>query len=298
MNRRQMMGWLSVWFGLAMVGTAAGAAAPAAVVTGSTPAPDGVSIAYTIQGEGKPVLVFVHGWCCDQTYWRAQVPHFSRRHRVVTVDLAGHGRSGRGRTRYTVAAFAGDVQAVVTALDLERVVLVGHSLGGPVIVEAARLLPDRVIGLVPVDTLQSVERRITPEQAAGYLESLEADFAQGAQAFIRQNMFIPTSDPALIDRIATDMAQGPPEVGLSALREIFSYWVVPALEAVRVPLRCINSDKYPTDLDAGRRHLPGFEVVYTPGVGHFNMIEDPATFNQLLDGFLATLPAAPAGESR
>ena len=110
------------------------------------PSADGTSISYEVYGAGEPTLVFVHGWSCDARYWRAQVPHFSRKHRVVVLDLAGHGHSGSSRTRYTMGSFGEDVRAVTQASGGSRVILIGHSMGGTVIVEAARLMPDRVIG--------------------------------------------------------------------------------------------------------------------------------------------------------
>src|SRR5512145_3174567 len=101
---------------------------------GSTLSADGVPIVFEDQGHG-PALVFVHGWSCDRTHWASQVPAFETHHRVVTIDLAGHGESGRGRAAWTIEAFADDVVAVVNALALERLVFVGHSMGGDVIVE-------------------------------------------------------------------------------------------------------------------------------------------------------------------
>ena len=113
---------------------------------------DGVSIAYQVVGSGQPALVFVHGWCCDQSYWDSQVPYFSQRYKVVTIDLAGHGDSGLNRRTWTMAEFGNDVVAVVKELDLDRVVLIGHSMGGFVVAEAERRMPKRVIGLVGADT--------------------------------------------------------------------------------------------------------------------------------------------------
>ena len=63
---------------------------------------DGTPISYEIHGTGEPALIFVHGWSCDARYWRAQTPHFSGKHRVVFLDLAGHGHSGMNRTKYTM----------------------------------------------------------------------------------------------------------------------------------------------------------------------------------------------------
>ena len=99
------------------------------------------------------MLVFVHGWSCDSRYWRAQIPYFSQKYRIALVDLAGHGHSGFGRSNYTMGSFGEDVLAVVEALGAEKVILIGHSMGGIVIAEAARLMPEKVLGLIGVDTL-------------------------------------------------------------------------------------------------------------------------------------------------
>src|SRR5438874_9374588 len=109
---------------------------------GTVRSADGVPIHYETRGQGEPALVFVHGWAIDSRYWDAQVPVFARDHRVVTLDLAGHGRSGRDRKDWTVAAFGQDVRAVVEALKLPKVVLIGHSMSGNVILAAARAMPE------------------------------------------------------------------------------------------------------------------------------------------------------------
>lgn len=92
-----------------------------------------MAIAYQVVGSGKPALLFVHGWYCDQSYRNAQVNHFAPQYKVVTIDLAGHGKSGLDRKTWTMEAFGDDVMAVVKELDLDRVVLIGHSIGGHVI---------------------------------------------------------------------------------------------------------------------------------------------------------------------
>ena len=125
---------------------------------------DGVPIHYTVQGKGEPALVFVHCWTCDRHLWDGQVPAFARDHRVVALDLAGHGESGRGRKEWSIEAFGQDVKAVADKLGLERMVLVGSSMGGPVILEAARRMPGRVVGLVPVDILKNVDDQMPPDQ--------------------------------------------------------------------------------------------------------------------------------------
>jgi pimeloyl-ACP methyl ester carboxylesterase len=246
---------------------------------------DGVSIAYEVRGEGEPALAFVHGWCCDRSYWNEQLPHFSEKQKVVAIDLAGHGGSGLNREEWTIQAFGRDIFAVVEKLSLDRVVLIGHSMGGYVILEAARLMPQRVFGLVGVDTLQDFEIKYTQEQFDNWIRPLRVDFIEGTKTFVR-TMFTPNSDPDLIEKITADMSSAPPTVGLEAFRSNFDFQnneIVRVLKEIRAPITCINSDKYPTYVEANQRHSPSYKAKIMSGVGHFNMIEDPATFNRLLE---------------
>jgi pimeloyl-ACP methyl ester carboxylesterase len=254
----------------------------AAPAVGNVKSPDGVTIRYETAGTGEPAIVFVHGWSCDRTYWRAQIDHFAKTHKVVAVDLGGHGESSLGRPDWTMAAFAGDVRTVVERLELAKVVLVGHSMGGPVILEAARLMPERVAAVIGVDTLADVDRRLPEEQRAAFLKALREGFAPAVEGFVRGMMFTPRSDPKLVDRIARDMAAGPSEVGVSAMANLMRYSEGPALAAVKAPTRLINADLFPTNLEAARRHQPKLTLAVMPGVGHFLMAEDPEEFNHLL----------------
>ena len=250
---------------------------------------DGVSIAYRVAGSGQLALVFVHGWSCDQSYWDAQVPHFAQQHQVVTIDLAGHGESGLDRDTWTMAAFGEDVLAVVKELDLDQVVLIGHSMGGSVIIEAARRIPERVVGLVGADTFWNVERTITQEQTDQFLASMKANFVETTCEFVRTSMFIPTSDPALVDRIVADMSAAPPEVGLGAAEGMSKQDQARVFKEVQAPIYCICAEKSPINVEAAKRHALSFKVIFMPGVGHFVMIEDPETFNRLLTEIVTEL---------
>ena len=246
---------------------------------------DGISIAYEVRGKGEPALVFVHGWCCDRRYWDAQLPHFARKYEVLAIDLAGHGESGLDRREWTMAAFGEDVVAVVNRLAHDKVVLVGHSMGGAVILEAARRMPERIIGLVGVDTLQDFEEKLTQEQIEEMLAPLRSNFAEATRNFV-PSMFTPNSDPTLVERIANDMSSAPQEVGLGALQGYVDFQnneIMRVLRAVRAPITCIPSDRNPTNIESNQGYAPSFRAKIMSGVGHFNMIEDPETFNRLLE---------------
>src|SRR2546426_7494043 len=172
-----------------------------ATARGSVTSPDGVRIHYETTGKGRPALVLVHCWSCDSTFWQDQVARLAKSRQVVTLDLAGHGRSGRTRTDYTMQAFGLDVKAVADKLKLDRMVLVGHSMGGAVILEAAKLLGGRVVGLVPIDTLLDVEQRSDPKETDEVMAKMEADYKGETTAFMRQYLFAPTTPPAVAHRV-------------------------------------------------------------------------------------------------
>ena len=253
----------------------------ATVVVDSVASEDGLMIYYDVRETGDKTLLFIHGWCCDRSYWDAQVEEFAKSYRVVTIDLGGHGQSGLERETWTMPAFGADVAAVVEKLDLSNVIMVGHSMGGMVVIEAARRLPGRVVALVGVDTFQDFSRSLTQEQINGFLAAFQADFAGTTDQFVR-GMFSEGSDSALVEQIATDMAAAPPEVGLSAIGEFLGHDYRSALAEVRLPIRTINCDMYPTDVEGNRAIAESFEVRLMPGTGHFLHMEDPVTFNRLL----------------
>jgi pimeloyl-ACP methyl ester carboxylesterase len=249
--------------------------------TGSVPSRDGVTIRYEDAGRGDPAIVFVHGWSCDRSYWTPQIQHFSKSHRTVSVDLGGHGESGLGRGDWTMTAFGADVTAVLNALDVRNVVLVGHSMGGPVIVETALLVPGRVAALVSVDHFADVDGPMSAADRERQLARLRDDFRGATETWVR-TFFPPDADPLLVDDIVHDMASAPSGVGVSALDHVRRYDEAAALARTPVPMRMINSDLWPTNLDAARRHKPDIELAMMTGVGHFPHLEAPDRFNALL----------------
>jgi pimeloyl-ACP methyl ester carboxylesterase len=242
---------------------------------------DRIPIAYRAEGAGEPAVVLVHCWCGNQGFWNGAVAALKDRHRVVTLDLAGHGASGRGRARHTVEAFAQDVKAVVETLGLTKVILVGHSMGGPVTLEAARLMPDRVVKLIPIDTFHNVEEVWPEEQRAAFLKPFEEDFRVAVRTFVPQLM-PPGTDRAVVKRVVDAMAACDPAMGVSAMRALMDYPEAERIATVKVPIHAISGDLFPTDLAANRRHAPQFEVTVMKGTGHFPMWERAREFESTL----------------
>lgn len=245
-------------------------------------APDGVTIAYHIEGKGSPALVFVHGWSCDRTYWRDQIGAFARTHTVIAVDLAGHGESGAERKDWSMAAFGADVAAVIKEEGLRKVILVGHSMGGEVCLEAARVLPGRVIGIIGVDTFQDFYEVMTSGQIDEFVAPFKADFKTATNFFVRA-MFPWGVDPNLVERVVRGMSSARPAVAIAAFEALFAYRPARALREVRLPIRVINSDKYPTNVDGNRKIAASFGARIITGRGHFLHMEEPGEFNRLLE---------------
>ena len=247
---------------------------------------DGTPISYEVYGAGEPTLVFVHGWSCDARYWREQVPYFSKNHRVVTLDLAGHGHSGTARMHYTMKAFGEDVRTVTEATGGIKVILVGHSMGGSVIAEAAHLMPSRVIGLIGIDTLENIEYPMTREELQKMVAPLEENFRDGSRQFVGE-MIASKTDPQLREWILSDMSAAPPNVAMSAMNEMMSQYIngeaAKVFKKIRIPVITINGDMWPINYEANRRHMFSYNAIVLKEADHFLMMDRPIDFNKALE---------------
>ncbi len=251
-------------------------------------ADDGVTIVYSASGEGEPALLFIHGGLADRTFWDAEFESFGGRHKVLALDLAGHGESGANREKWGLREFGADVRAVVDAEGPRQVIMFGNSLGGPVAIEAALLMPERVLGVVGVDTFQSLDYRMTPEECHERAESFRKDYAGSVREMVRM-LFHPDADPLVMADAERHMQKTPPVAAGAMFASLGGY--NPAASALRlaVPLRAINGDLYPTDVPGVRKINAGFDVVVMKHTGHYPMLERPDEFNAHVAAVVAEL---------
>lgn len=258
---------------LPLLCSCAGAPAPVGVVDGTTPSADGVPIHYQVRGDGEPTLVLVHGWMNDMGIWGEHPRTLSATHRVVSIELAGHGRSGMDRAEWTMDAFGEDVVAVVDALGLEDVVLVGFSMGAIAILEAARRMPERTLGLVFVDMFNDEDRAMTETAAARIEEAFRANW--GDTAFIRAFAFSPDAPDELVHGVTASLPEEPGEHFFRML-PYMTRWVETefesALRGIDAPVAAINSTRVPTDVEAMRELSPGFVLDTMEALGHAGML--------------------------
>ena len=261
------------------------------------PSSDGTPISYEVHGTGEPTLVFVHGWSCDSRYFREQVPVFSRENRVITIDLAGHGHSGSSpRTEYSMKSFGEDVQTVMRAVGGDSFILIGHSMGGIVVAEAARINPTPILGLVLVDTVENVEFSFSQEQFDNMAAPFLTNFPSACRAFV-QTMLVPRTPQELRDWITADMSSANPAVAMSAFNQMLSLYVhgsvATLFEEVPLPVVGVYADLWPVDPEANRRHMRSFESIVLPGTDHFLQLGSPEKFNEALRQVIDLIPPKP-----
>ncbi|HEY7326327.1 MAG TPA: alpha/beta hydrolase [Gemmataceae bacterium] len=246
---------------------------------------DGLSIVCESRGKGDTALVFLHGWCGDRAYWKYQVDVFAGDYRIVTLDQAGHGESGKDRKRWSASGLAGDVEAVAKALDLKRVILIGHSMGGPVALMAAKRLPDTVIAVIGVDTLQNAELKEPEELKKSIPDGFEADF-KGLMRKSVPLLLSEKADPELKKWLVTKAEEQDPKMAVGLMRDMMGLDTKTLLKDAKKPIRCINSGGpypfyNPTAVTINKKYAD-YNAVMIDGVGHYPMLEKPAEFNEKL----------------
>lgn len=254
---------------------------PAVIERKTCTAHDGVTIVYSAAGSGPVGLVFIHGGLANRTFWDGELKDFAAHYRVIAPDLAGHGESGSNRQRWGMPEFGTDIQAVVAAEKLQKVVLFGNSLGGPVAIEAALLLPGKVLGVVGVDTFQSLSYKITSQQARERADAFRDHYGATLNQMVK-SLFHPDADPAIIADAERRMSRTSPQVAYSLFLSLADYDVAASAHRLQVPLLAINGDLYPTDTEAVRKVRPEFEVLVMKNTGHYPMLERPVEFDRLV----------------
>lgn len=245
----------------------------------------GVHIEYTDSKKGDTTLLFIHGWAIDQSYWANQVAFFSKKYRVVTLDLPGFGKSGKNRTSWTVEDYGKDLSVLLNQLDLKNVILVGHSMSGAIAVETALANPTRIIGVVGVDNFKKYGEVETPESKAAAAEiyhALRTQYKSTLTGYIQQYLFSPSTDSLSRLRILQDMLSADSLIAVDCIEANNRYPLDAKLLSWKKPVYAVNSDFLPNDTASFRQHQIEFVLFNIGPTGHYPMIEKPDAFNVLL----------------
>lgn len=250
----------------------------------------GVSLAVEAQGTG-PAIVFLHGYPLDRTIWRHQMEHLDGVRRIAP-DLRGMGRSDAPDLGYSMSTYAEDVAGLLDVLGEEAVVLCGLSMGGYVALEFLRRFPDRVRGLVLMDTKAEAD---TPEGRRGRDQQLAMVREEGAAALaaaMLPKLFAPGAAPTLVDQVRA-MITRTPVAGiagaLTAMRDrADSQPLLPELGRIPVLVVTGEADALipPAVAAAMADAIPGARLQTVAGAGHLPPLERPEATTLVLQAFL------------
>jgi pimeloyl-ACP methyl ester carboxylesterase len=259
---------------------------------------DGVALAFTDEGQGGPPLLFVHGWACDRAFFAPQLAHFRPSHRVVAVDLRGHGASDKPEQEYTLQTFVDDLVWVCGQLGIKRPVVVGHSMGAAVALLLAGTHPDLPSAIVMIDGgIRTLAGDATTSSAvlATAPDLTGEDYREAVRDIVRP-MFLPTADPELRQWIVERMLRTPRHVLASARRHLMTTNLTAAATACTVPVLYIQAASPRPELSRFQELCPRLVIGRTVGAGHFNVLEVPAQVSAMITSFLATSlpPRAPS----
>jgi pimeloyl-ACP methyl ester carboxylesterase len=255
---------------------------------------DGIRIHYKSYGSGSKAAVFIHGWTCDQTFWRLQAPVYENR-RSLLIDLPGHGRSDKPEIDYTQELFVRAVEAVMRDAGVESAVLIGHSMGLAVSAQFLRMFPDKVSALVIVDGFMppppkdDTERQKANAQREAMIKTWRSPDYKTAFVKMIDSMSSPAHTPAALrDEIRTKMTATPQHVVAGAMKGIFTMAPLSGNDRFTIPTLAVMARRqgrvgYDEFL---RKYFPELEYQEWPGVGHFLMMEAPEKFNTTLAAFL------------
>jgi pimeloyl-ACP methyl ester carboxylesterase len=232
-------------------------------------------------GNGGLPLLFVHSYAGTSANWSAQLAYFRPTRRAVAFDLRGHGKSQAPASGdYSVTSLASDIAAVADKLQLQRFVLIGHSMGGSAAIAYAGAHPDRVAGLVLVGTPGQSD----PDQAKQVMDGMRSDFDKVSEGYWKK--LLSDAQPNTENQIRTEMKRIPREASLAIFSSIFSYDPLPALRAYPGAKLLVDTPhgEGPSSLHTQAPEIPRRMITQT---SHWPQIDKPAEFNQILTAFLA-----------
>ena len=245
-------------------------------------------LAYDTAGHGDPPMVFLHGWCCDRSFFAPQIDHFSTRRRVVTADLPGHGESA-APAEFTIEALAVEVATLARDLGLEHSVAVGHSMGAMVALALAQQAPELVGAVVMLDP-PPLSIEVWKAFAAKLVPSLTGPNGAAGRRTFAEQMFVPADDALRRAQIIETMCAVPDGVAIPLVNAMATFDSSAVLRSCDVPVLAIGS-AVPANTSAFLLDAKSsIAIGQTVGSGHFNQLEVPEQVNSMIERFLSAIP--------
>jgi pimeloyl-ACP methyl ester carboxylesterase len=238
-------------------------------------------------------VLLVHSWTGDQSYFEPQITHFKRAHRVLAVDLRGHGQSDKPTGAYSPEVFRDDLAWMCDHLGVRHALLVGHSMGGNIVLELAARRPDLVAALILLDAPVFPPAALLDAMKAAAADFRGPDYAEAARQFV-DGVFLPT-DRVRRAEILDKTAHCPQHVlSPSWEQSCVNYDASAAARACRVPVCYIGAATPLADLNRFQELCPRLVIGRTIGAGHFHQLEVPDQVHAMIDRFLLIELGRPA----
>jgi len=240
---------------------------------------DSTSISYTVSGNGDTAMLFIHGWLGNKSWWSEQIVFFENDYVVAAMDLRGHGES-QMTDSFSLKTYAEDIAAVANELSAKKIILIGHSMSGAYVLKAAELIP-KLQSIIVVDTLKDLEFSFTDEQVDQFMDLYKNNFKMAVESILPQYLFTESTPMNVKERLTKEfLAQT--SIAKEAIEPLYRMDLKAQAQNVKVPLRAINSDNTPTNLEANRKYLKDYDFQEMKGTGHYPMLEKPYEFNEVL----------------
>jgi len=254
---------------------------------------DGTEIYYEVHGEGDITLCFISGAGGFLENWKLQ-HSFAKQFKLLLPDLGGHGKSANtNRSKFTMQAFGEDIAAVIQTEDLHKVILIGWSMGGAVILEAAKILKDRVIGIIGIDTFFPHPGSLYIENSKENTEMIMQDFREETPTkIINLVKYHMNTGIRVSDELQKEFLQYPvikSEVFLSELEDLCYWDVMPYLEEPQHPIKAIIAGMSALEEAQRERFKPKIDIIVMEGHGHCMLWADHETFNTHLQQMISDI---------
>ena len=254
---------------------------------------DGTEIYYDLRGDGDITLCFVYGAGGFLENWKLQ-HSFAEQYKLLLPDIGGHGKSANtNRSKFAMQAFGEDIAAVIRAENLQKVIFIGWSMGGAVILEAAKILKDRVIGIIGIDTFFPHPGSLYTTNSKEATEQIMLDFREDTRnKIINLFKYHMNTGIKVSEELQKEFLQYPViknEVFLSELEELCYWDVMPYLENPQYPIKAIIAGLSAPEETQRESFKPKIDTIFMEGHGHCLLWADHEAFNTHLQQMISDI---------
>ncbi len=259
-----------------------------------------IELHYELHGDAGPVLLLVHGLGSSLRDWELQTGPLSASHRVLSVDLRGHGESSRQRP-ITIAGFAADLSALLVALQIRDAYVVGISMGSAVAFQLALDHPEQVRGIVIINGGPSFFSSADPahrHELAMRITAVRTQGMRGIGELLAIRLLPSPAHAAMREVFAARWAENDPEMYLASLDALVDWTVRDRLSTLAAPCGVISGDRDYTPVafkEAYQREIPRAELVVIADSGHMTTHDQPAALTAAILRFVDRWAAQPPG---